>query len=114
MIVVGLVAMYTLLNAGNPASLLRSIIPNPAHDVYVAVISSVLVFIFGFFVFYTRDSEGFRRLVELNADRIRKLRENGQSDEEIAGSILAAMGSYSGYKHHMARKKLIVYLSEFQ
>ena len=63
MVMVGLVAMYSLLNAGNPDSLLRSIIPDPAHDVYVAVISSVLVFIFGFFVFFTRDREGFRRLV---------------------------------------------------
>ena len=114
MIVVGLVAMYSLLNAGNPDSLLRPIIPDPAHDVYVAVISSVLVFIFGFLVFFTRDSEGFRRLVELNAEQIRKLRKNGKSDEEIAGSILAAMGSYSGYKHNMARKKLVIYLSEFQ
>ncbi len=114
MVVVGLVAMYSLLNAGNPDSLLRSLIPDPAHDVYVAVISSVLVFVFGFFVFFTRDREGFRRLVELNADRIRKLRKNGKSDEEIADSILAAMGSYSGYKHNMARKKLVIYLSEFQ
>jgi len=114
MIVVGLVAMYSLLNAGNPSSLLRSMIPDPAHDVYVAVISSVLVFIFGFFVFFTRDSEGFRRLVQLNADRILELRKNGKSDEEIAGAILAAMGSYSGYRHHMARKKLVVYLAEFQ
>jgi hypothetical protein len=114
MVVVGLVAMYALLNAGNPDSLLRSIIPNPAHDVYVAVLSSLLVFIFGFFVFFTRDREGFRHLVQLNADQIRKLRKNGKNDEEIAGSILAAMGSYSGYKHNMARKKLVIYLSEFQ
>jgi len=114
MVVVGLVAMYSLLNAGNPDSLLRTIIPDPAHDVYVAVTSSVLVFIFGFFVFFTRDREGFRRLVQLNADRIRELRKNGKSDEEIADSILAAMGSYSGYRHNMARKKLVVYLSEFQ
>ena len=114
MIVIGLVAMYSVLNAGNPDSLLRSVIPDPAHDVYVAVISSVLVFIFGFFVFFTRDREGFRRLVQLNADHIRKLRKNGKTDEEIAGSILAAMGSHSGYKHNMACKKLVIYLSEFQ
>jgi hypothetical protein len=114
MVVIGLVAMYSLLNAGNPDSLLRTIIPDPSHDVYVAVVSSILVFIFGFFVFFTRDSEGFRHLVQLNADRIRKLRKDGLSDEEIAGSILAAMGSTSGYKHNMALKKLVVYLSEFQ
>jgi len=114
MIIIGLVAMYALLNAGNPESLLRPFLPDPNHDVYLAVISSILVFILGFFVFFSRDQTGFRQLVQLNADQIRKLRKNGKSDEEIAGSILAAMGSYSGYKHNMARKKLVIYLSEFQ
>jgi hypothetical protein len=114
MVVVGLVAMYTILNAGNPDSLLRPLVTDPAHDVYVAVISSVIVFVLGFLVFFSRDQEGFRQLVQLNAEQIRRLRKDGKSDEEIAGSILAAMGSYSGYRHNMARKKLIIYLSEFK
>ena len=114
MILIGLVAMYSLLNTGNPDSLLRPIIPNPQDDFYVAVISSVLVFILGFIVFYTRDREGFQQLVMLNADQIRKFRKKGKSDEEIADSILAAMGSISGYRHNLARKKLVVALSEFE
>ena len=114
MIVIGLVAMYSLLNAGNPDSLLRPFIPDPKHDFYVAVISSVMVFILGFFVFYSRDREGFRQLVELNAEQIRKLRKKGKNDEEIAGYILAAMGSTSGYKHNLALKKLVIALSEFK
>jgi hypothetical protein len=114
MIAIGLIAMYTLLNAGNPESLLRPFLPDPQHDVYVAVISSVLVFILGFFVFFSRDREGFRQLVDLNADQIRDLRKKGSSDEEIAASILAAMGSYSGYRHNLAHKKLIIALSEFK
>ena len=114
MIVIGLVAMYTLLNAGNPDSLLRPYLPDPRHDVYVAVVSSILVFILGFFVFFSRDREGFRQLVDLNADQIRKLRKKGKSDNEIAASILAAMGSTSGYKHNLALKKLVVALSEFK
>ena len=114
MIVIGLVAMYTLLNAGSPDSLLRPYLPDPRHDVYVAVVSSVLVFILGFFVFFSRDREGFRQLVDLNADQIRKLRKKSKSDNEIAASILAAMGSYSGYKHNLALKKLVVALSEFK
>jgi hypothetical protein len=40
MILIGLVAMYSLLNTGNPDSLLRAIIPNPAHDLYVAVLGT--------------------------------------------------------------------------
>jgi uncharacterized protein YacL len=114
MIVIGLVAMYSLLNAGNPDSLLRSILPNPAHDVYVAVISSVLVFILGFFVFFSRDREGFQQLIELNADRIRSMRKRKKTDAQIADSILAAMGSTGGYRHNMARKKLIAYLAGFR
>ena len=114
MIIIGLVAMYSLLNAGNPNSLLRPFFPDPKYDLYVAMISSVLVFILGFFVFFSRDQESFRQLVALNAEKIRQLRTEGKKDEEIADAILAAMGSYSGYKHNMARKKLLIYLSEFR
>ena len=113
MVTIGLVAMYSLLNAGNPDSLLRPLFPNPKYDVYVAMISSVLVFVLGFFVFFSRDQESFQQLVALNAEKIRALRTEGKKDEEIADSILAAMGSYGGYKHNMARKKLLLYLSEF-
>ena len=114
MVTIGLVAMYSLLNAGNPDSLLRPFFPDPQYDVYIAMVSSVLVFVLGFFVFFSRDQESFRQLVQLNADKIREQREAGQKDEEIADSILAAMGSYGGYKHNMARKKLLIYLSEFK
>ena len=114
MIIIGLVAMYSLLNVGNPDSLLRPIIPDPAHDVYVAVISSFLVFILGFFVFFSRDQEGFQQLIELNADRVRSMRKRKKTDAQIADSILAAMGSTGGYEHNMARKKLIAYLSGFK
>jgi len=114
LIAVGLMAMYSILNAGNVNSLLRPIFPNPAYDVYIAMALSLIVFVLGFVVFFNRDSEGFRNLIEMNADRIRQLRNQGRPDEEIADSILAAMGSSSGYKHNMAKKKLVVYLSQFK
>ena len=114
LILVGLVAMYSILNAGNTNSLLRPVFPNPAYDVYVAMGSSLVAFVLGFVVFFNRDSEGFRNLIEMNAERIRQLRNEGRPDEEIADSILAAMGSSAGYKHNLARKKLLVYLSQFE
>ena len=113
-IIIGLIAMYSLLNAGNPDSLLRPIFPDPGYDLYVAMVSSVLVFILGFFVFFSRDQESFRQLVSLNAAKIREQREAGKTDEEIVDSILAAMGSHSGYRHNLARKKLLIYLAEFR
>jgi hypothetical protein len=113
LIAVGLVAMYALLNAGNTDSLLRLVFSDPSADLYVAVATSLIVFVLGFVVFFNRDSQGFLNLIEMNGDRIRQMREKGRSDEEIADSILAAMGSSSGYKHNLARKKLVVYLSQF-
>ena len=114
MMIIGLLAMYSLLNAGNPDSLLRLLYSEAGYDFYVAVGSSLLVFVMGFIVFYSRDREGFRNLVQLNADRIHEARSQGQSNEEIADSILAAMGSTSGYRHNLARKKLVIALSEFK
>ncbi len=111
---IGLIAMYTILNAGNPSSLLRPYFPNPRHDIYLALFSSVIVFILGFFVFYSRDREGFKHIVQLNEKRIRELRKSGKKDEEIAESILSAMGSRPGYRHKMARRKMIAYLSDFE
>jgi hypothetical protein len=113
-VLVGLLAMYSILNAGNPESVIRIIFPNPASDIYVAGISSFVVFVLGFVVFYTKDREGFQHLIELNDQRIRSLRDKGKTDAEIADSILAAMGSTSGYRHRMARKKLTIYLAEFR
>ena len=109
MILIGLVACYSLLNAGHPHSMLRPLLPDPADDVYVAMISSFTVFVLGFIVFFSRDQEGFRRLIRMNQEKIRELRLKGQSDEVIADAILAAMGS-SSYQHNLARKKLILHL----
>jgi len=50
MVAVGLVAMYCLLNAGSPHSLLRLLWPDPTVDIYVAAGSSVMVFILGFLI----------------------------------------------------------------
>ena len=114
MMIIGLIAMYSLLNTGNPDSLLRLLYSDADYDFYVAIGSSLLVFILGFIVFYSRDREGFRQLVQLNADQIHEARSQGRSNEEIADSILAAMGSTSGYRHNLARKKLIIALAEFK
>lgn len=113
-IAIGLLAFYTIFNAGNPESVLRSFFPEPQTDAYIALIASFLVFVLGFIVFYSRDREGFQSLIEANQDRIRSMRSRKKTDEEIADSILAAMGSTGGYRHNLARKKLLLYLSEFE
>ena len=114
LIIIGLVAMYSLLNVGNPDSLLRPLIPDAKYDFWIAIGSSLTVFALGFVVFYSRDTEGYRQLIEINAEQIRSMRRRKKSDAQIADSILAAMGSTSGYKHNLARKRLILYLAQFK
>jgi len=114
MVVTGLLAMYSIFNAGNPNSFLRRFFPEADYDVTIAFVSSLTVFILGFFIFFDRDRQGFREMVRMNADQIKKSRNQGQTDGAIADSILSAMGSIRGYRHRMARKKLLIALSEFQ
>ena len=73
MVAIGLMAMYTILNAGNPKSFWRPYFPDTTSDIYLAMGFSVVVFVLGFVVYYTRDREGFKHLIEMNADRIRGL-----------------------------------------
>ncbi len=113
-VLIGLVAMYTLLNVGNSDSLLRPLVPNPDHDFWIAIGASMTVFVLGFVVFYNRDTQGFRQLIEMNADQIRSMRKRKKTDAQIADSMLAAMGSTSGYKHNLAKKRLLIYLSDFK
>jgi hypothetical protein len=114
MAVTGLLAAYSLLTYGRSDSLLRMVFADPKKDWYVAVISSLLFFIFGFIPFQANQDQGFRKLVELNAEQIRLHRSRGKSDEDIAVSILEAMSVRSGYKRDMAKKKLVYYLSQFR
>jgi len=114
MVSVGLVAMYAILNAGNPASLLRRVFSNPAMDVYVAAGASFIVFVLGFIVFFNRDHQEIQQLLRINREKIRDLRRQGRSDGDIADAILSAMGSRRGYRHNLVRKKLKAYLAQFE
>ena len=114
MALAGLIAAYTILTAGSPASLWRNVLADPGYDVYVAVASSLVVFVLGFFVFYSRDEASYRGFVEVNAEKIRALRAAGRSDGQIADEMLGAAGSRRGYRHNLAHKKLLLYLSEFR
>ncbi len=114
MALIGFIAIYSIFNAGNPESLIRIVFPNPNIDIYIAFISSFIIFILGFLVFYLKDQTNFKNLLEINKDKIRYLRKNGKTDNYIADSILQAMGKSSGYTYNIAKKKLMIVLSEFK
>lgn len=111
---VGFLAAYSLVFNGSPDGFLRVIFPDPGSDWYIAVCCSFLFFILCFIPFITNQDKSFRQVVEANADRIRSLRQAGSSDEDIAKSIIDAVGLRPGYRYNMAKKKLIYYLAQFQ
>jgi len=72
---------------------------------------SLVVFFLGFLVFYFRQEEGFSQLLWLNRDRIRSLRKQGYSDDQIAEDLLSALGMKRGYRFKMTKKRLVLELS---
>lgn len=114
MSIAGVVAAYSLLTATSPQSLLRHLSPDPGNDVYIALGSSLLVFIIGFCLFFLKDADQFLEIVRLNQTRIDQLRKEGDTDAAIADSILGAMGIAPGRQRRLAQKKLIAYMSQTQ
>ncbi|VEN74002.1 conserved hypothetical protein [Candidatus Desulfarcum epimagneticum] len=107
-----LAAAYSLLTAGSPDSLLRHVIENPKHDVWAAFAFSFMVFALGFWAFFSKEKERFEEMVKTNRDRILSLRQAGKTDDEIADSILDAMGAPPGQGRRAARKKLVFHMSK--
>ena len=107
----GIVTFYAIFNIGNPHSLFRLIIKTDRYDLYIVMGGSLVVFFLGFLVFYFRQEEGFSQLLWLNRDRIRSLRKQGYSDDQIAEDLLSALGMKRGYRFKMTKKRLVLELS---
>jgi hypothetical protein len=111
LILVGMVAFYSIFNVGNPNSLLRFVIETDGYDLYIAMGSSLTVFFLGFFVFYFRQSQGYEELLQVNRKRIKELRKKGYKDEKIAEDLLSALGFKEGYRYRLIKKRLVLELS---
>ncbi len=113
MALVGVATVYVWLNAGSETSLVRHV-AEPRYDGTLLYLLSVTFFILGFFVFQLRDQGRYRTLIEMNAEKIRGLREKGMADEDIAQAMLAALGSTKGYRHNFSKRKILALLASFR
>lgn len=111
LIVVMLVTFYTILNAGNPHSLLRYLIADPSYDVSIALGLGAVVGVIAITLFTVRRESPLRSMLESNAEYIHKLRRKGRSDEEIALSFLKEIGSTKGPLHLLAKRRVLKHLS---
>lgn len=111
LIVVMLATFYTILNAGNPHSLLRYLVADPSYDVSIALGLGAVVGVIAITLFTVRRESPLRSMLEANVDYIHKLRRKGRSEEDIALSFLKEIGSTRGPLHLLAKRRVLKHLS---
>ena len=103
---------YGIFNAGNPNSLFRLVVPDPAYDVSVTVGLSVVVAILVVLLTAARE-QTLKNLLDMNADYMRELRRKGHTDEQIAESFLAELKvRKGGILYSLAKNRTMRYLSK--
>ncbi|MBN2051231.1 MAG: hypothetical protein JW760_12335 [Spirochaetales bacterium] len=82
--------IYSIFNAGNPASLFRYMIEDPGWDFLITSILSLSIVVVVILMNSrrTRTDDPIYMLLLQNKDYIEKLREKGKTDEEIALSFV--------------------------
>ncbi len=114
LLALALATAYVWFTIGDAGSLTRHLFKDPAADVPLLYGLSISMFLMGFFVFFLRDQSRYRALVEANAEKIRELRARNMEDDAIADAMLKALGSERGYRHRLARKKILALLRRFR
>ncbi len=106
-----LLTFYGIFNAGNPNSLFRLVVPDPAYDVAVTVGLGVAVGALVVALTASRQNS-LTNLLDLNRRYILELRAKGRTDEQIAESFLEELGSRAGVLHTLAKRRVLRYLSK--
>jgi hypothetical protein len=106
-----LLTFYGIFNAGNPNSLFRLVVKDPAYDITITVGLAVCLFAVVVLLTASGGQNRLRHLLEINADHIRELRRKGRSDAYIADSFLSELGVKSGILYRLAKRRVLRYLS---
>jgi hypothetical protein len=106
-----LLTFYGIFNAGNPNSLFRLVVEDPAYDITITVGLAVCLFAVVVLLTASGGQNRLRHLLEINADHIRELRRKGRSDAYIADSFLSELGVKSGILYRLAKRRVLRYLS---
>jgi hypothetical protein len=114
LVVFMLLTFYAIFNAGNPNSLFRFLIADPAYDFALTVGLSLVVAVIVLLLSSGRRQSELEHLLELNKEHIRELRDKGQSEEAIAESFLASLQAKKGLLYSLARRRVLRYLERIE
>ena len=107
---------YSIFNMGNPNSLFRHIVPDPAYDRLITVALALSMAAIGLIIStQTRSDRSLEHMLDINADHIRELRRKGRSNEEIADEFIEKMGiEKKGFLYRMAKRRVLRHLSKMK
>ena len=105
---------YGIFNAGNPHSLFRIFIPDPAYDLTVTLGFGIVVAVLAISLFAGRNENPLKGILEMNREHVQNLRNRGLSEPEIAESFLKEIGSTKGFMHWVVKRRIIRYLSKLE
>jgi hypothetical protein len=112
LIVIMLLTLYSIFNTGNPESLFRVVVSDPAYDLVITVGLAVCVGVLVILITASREHNSIEHLLDINSEYIHELRSKGKTDMEIAESFLRQMGSRAGLLHRLAKRRVLRYLSK--
>jgi hypothetical protein len=103
--------LYSIFNTGNPESLFRLFVGDPAYDLLITVGLALCVGVLVILITASREHNSIEHLLDINSEYIHELRSKGKTDMEIAESFLEEIGSKGGVLHRLAKRRVLRYLS---
>ncbi len=107
-----IIVFYLIFNAGNPRSLLRLLIKDPSYDVTITVVLSLFIVVISIFVASGKEDDPIKHMLDINTEHIKKLRNKGKSEVEIAESFLKEIGVKRGLLYPFIKRRVLRYLSK--
>jgi len=107
-------AFYSKFNVGNPRSIFRFIIKDPAYDLSftLALCGMVAILAVSLYSLRLKEHSPIVQLLNSNIEYIRHLKNQGLPYEEIAESFLSQLTTKRGVLYKLAKKRVMKYLAE--
>lgn len=112
MIFFSVLTVFFIFTAGTDRSPFRKITDNIWIDIFAALLSGAIVLFMSFYYSMLIETKGFEEIIRLNIKKIKKLKDKGWSDENIAKDILRALNLKKGFRYNYAYRKLIYMLGK--
>lgn len=112
MIFFSVLTVFFIFTAGTDKSPFRKITDNIWIDISAALLSGASVLFMSFYYSMLIETKGFEEIIRLNIKKIKKLKDKGWSDENIAKDILKALNLKKGFRYNYAYRKLIYMLGK--